>query len=278
MTGPSTDQICAQIDSLGWKAGSVLPQNMLSSIQSFLRNPDNTSPQIDSNDWLIIISQTCDVVQRKLDREPFVEILHCQPQKQLRPDFQWRSTREVDFMPNQETHEEVYLTAHAIKNRYSIPRELLASHSPDPIRTLEGRKVIRLQKWYALRYTRPAWPDAFNNRISNNSKKKLEVALGDLSGNDVEVRIAIANKDRELGDAENYSIAIFFVVDQLAWEKRPDIREKASIAFNTFKTVLKDCNGILLNEELSELINGENFTWQQTKTTDEWNFANLSVD
>ena len=278
MTRQQADAICQKIDSLGWQAGAVLPQQMLPFVQPFLKTPDNASPHVDVADWLIVISQTCDVVQRKLDREPYVEILHCQSKGKLRPDFHWRSTREVDFVPNRNLHKNICLTAHATKSRHLIPRRLLAEHSPDPDKTLELTTVGKLQQWLALRYTRPAWPDAFNNRISNRTRSKLERALGSLSPNDVEVRVAIENKDRELSDDQAYSIAIFFVVDQLVWDEQPAIREKAAMAFNTFKTALKKCPGIHLNEEFSSITSGENFTWQQAKTTDEWNFANLSVD
>lgn len=41
-------------------------------------------------------------------------------------------------------------------------------------------------------------------------------------------------------------------------------------------SVLKGCQGIELDEELSDVVSGNQFTWQDTQQTDLWDFANLS--
>jgi hypothetical protein len=41
-------------------------------------------------------------------------------------------------------------------------------------------------------------------------------------------------------------------------------------------STLDGCVGIAVNQGLSEVVSGAEFTWQDTRATDEWNFANLS--
>jgi hypothetical protein len=250
---------------------------MLPQIAAHLTRPGQPALAVLEDHWLVVVSQTCDVVQAKLDSEPFVEVLHCRPEPKLRPEFQGRkSTRRLDFRPNKEGHAGTVLSAHAIADRYVIPRELFVGHAPDPGRQLSGTAVTNLQQWYALRYSRPAWPDAFNARFDNKAKKRLADALRILTIDDVEVRVAIAENGRELEADQPYHVAVFFVVDQTVWDYAPDIREQAHKAFAEFVSTLAGCAGLAVDEELSGVKSGDDFSWQLTRTTDEWNFANLS--
>ena len=136
--------------------------------------------------------------------------------------------------------------------------------------------ISNLQQWYALRYTRPAWPDPFIDRFDKKAKKKLAAALKLLSTDGVEVRVAIAENDRELEADQTYHMAVFFVVDQLVWGSDPVVREEANKAFAAFVSALAECKGVEPDQELRGVKTGDEFTWQLTRTTDEWNFANLS--
>lgn len=267
----------AQLGKKGWQAGAVIPRAMLPELGPHMARPaGNAAPEVAAADWLVVVSQTCDVVQAKLESEPLIEVLHCKPVAQLRPEYQGRkSTRRLDFRPNKERHEGVMLSAHAIADRYVVPRNLFADHEPDPNRSLGANAVANLQQWYALRYTRPAWPDNLVARLTKGNKK-LAAALKQQTVDDVEVRVAIAEKDEELEADHDYHLAVFFVVDQVVWDTSPGVREVGHKAFAEFVSVLGACKGVVVNQELSGVRSGEDFTWQMTRTTDEWNFANLS--
>jgi hypothetical protein len=246
-------------------------------IAAHLVRPGQPPAEVQADHWLVVISQTCDVVQRKLESEPFLEVLHCRPEPHLRGEFQGRkSTRRLDFRPNKATHADLVLSAHAIADRHVVPRDLFVGHTPDGDRRLSAATVTNLQLWYALRYARPAWPDAFNSRFDKKTKKKLADALKILTVDDVEVRIAIVEREHDLSTEEPYHVALFYVVDQQFWDNEPEIREQAHKSFAEFSSVLAGCNGIAVNEELSGVKSGDEFSWQMTRTTDEWNFANLS--
>lgn len=270
---PLGDEVAEQ----GWRTGAVVPQAMLQAIAQHLTRPGAAEAEVAAEHWLVVVSQTCDVVARTLEAEPFVEVLHCRPIKKPRAQYRdFRSTRILDFRPNRETHETVALSAHAVADRYLVPRELFRDMPPDANRYLSGEAAQRIMAWYALRASRPSWPDAFVTRIDTDTQAALEAAIEPLKEDIAEVRLGIAEKDVELGAEQSYHVAVYFVVDAEIWEGDVDCREAINMAFATFVSKLNDCDGIEVDQDLSEVVSGNEFTWQETRATDEWNFANLS--
>ncbi len=231
-------------------------------------------------DWVIILSQSCDLVAKTIQQEPFVEVLHCHPKSgDPRKEFIYpRSTRRIEFCPNQSTHPNIILTAHAIEDRYIIPRDIFSQEIPDTTRSLDERSIKRIGSWYALRYSRPAWPDSFVQRVSPK-REKFEKLLMELGSdiNDVEVRIALSPNDKSLPKNRPYRVVVWFVVDGNRWEGDPPLREKAQETYNKFIALLKTCQGLTIEINESGVVSGEDFSWQQTHMSDEWNFANLSM-
>lgn len=273
------DSLGSQLDEKGWQAGAVIRHDCVPVLLPHLTRYGQEAPTFEHHDWLVVLSQTCDVVQHDLEKEPLVEILHCRPVEELRPDFQGRkSTRRLDFRANKETHANVCLTAHATADRYVVTRDLLLSFSPDENRRLSEKAVINLHEWYALRYSRPAWPDAFVDRINaaKNVRKKLSTALKQVPTDDVEVRVAIKPYDQELAKGQSYNIALYFIVDRDQWNGSDEIRAATYKAHGEFVAALGACEGITVDDEFGGVKSGDEFSWQLTRTTDEWNFANLS--
>src|SRR6185312_6187656 len=87
----------------GWKSGSVIRPEFYDAVAPYLHHSDEQAPAaIDPNDWLIVVSQSCDVLAPKDDAEPYVEVLRAHPldQKPRRQFCDLRSTRWLDFRPN----------------------------------------------------------------------------------------------------------------------------------------------------------------------------------
>ncbi|QDQ28456.1 hypothetical protein FNU76_20000 [Chitinimonas arctica] len=264
------------IGQQGWCAGAVVPADMLPAIANDLTLPGQPSPQIDPADWLVVVSQTCDVVAAKLEQEPLVELLHCQPIAKLRKGTkELRSTRHLDFKPNRQTHPDLCLTAHAVANRYHVPRQVLLGFGADPDKKLSDLSIDRILAWYALRYGRPSWPNNFVDRISGG-RQALEDALESLADDIAQVRVGIAEKDDELPDGQSYHIAVNFVIDEGVWNGLLDARTTIYEAYADFVSVLNDCIGVEVNQRFSGVVSGAKFSWQEMQSTDEWNFANLT--
>ncbi|MGH9906848.1 MAG: hypothetical protein ACRD8U_14850, partial [Pyrinomonadaceae bacterium] len=199
-----------KIAAQGWSAGTVVPHNFVPVLAQYLAHPNRAPAQVRNEDWLVVVSQPCDVIANTLEQEPFVEVLHCRPVQGLRRQYKdLRSTRFLDFKPNRETHEAVVLSAHATADRYLIPRELLQDLNPDPTRRLSDTSRARVLAWYSLRSGRPAWPNAFVARI-DPAKRTLEETLEPLADDIAEVRISIAERDDELPEGADYHVAVFF--------------------------------------------------------------------
>lgn len=113
------------------------------------------------------------------------------------------------------------------------------------------------------------------NRISG-IKDALEAALEPLNDDIAEVRVGIDEKDDELDEGEDYHLAVFFVVDEDVWSEDVEGREAIHAAFAKFTAELNGCKGIVVDMDTSDVVSGGVFTWQETRATHEWNFANLS--
>jgi hypothetical protein len=82
--------------------------------------------------------------------------------------------------------------------------------------------------------------------------------------------------NRTLGSCTTWRSAVFFVVDESTWTQDIDGRVAIHEAFARFVAGLGACEGVEVNQELSQVISGAEFTWQAARATDGWNFANLS--
>lgn len=266
-----------EIAKQGWCTGAVVAAADVPAIAHYLVRPGAGKPAaIEPKDWLVVVSQTCDVLATKLDAEPFVELLHFRPCEKLRTQHkELRSTRILDFKPNRQAHEPLVLSAHAVADRYLVPREILKDSVPDDARRLSEASTSRVLAWYALRYGRPIWPDRFVARIGK-SKTALEETLAPMRDDIAEVRVGIVEKDQELDEDQAYHVAVYFVVDEKVWESDVEGRTAIQAVFAKFVSELAGCQGIEVNQDLSEVVSGAEFTWQETRATDEWNFANLS--
>jgi hypothetical protein len=262
------------LNALGWRTGAVVPHSFVESMTQFLQNPGHRPAQVNETHWLVVVSQSCDVVAHTVKQEPYMEVLHCTPIPKLRRQTrELRSTRVLDFKPNPNTHPQLVLTAHATADRYLVPRELFLQTASDPTRQLAEPSRIRMSAWYSLRYGRPAWPNNFNARIDGD---KLEEILQPLADDIAEVRVSIVERDQELDEHTPYRVAVYFVVDEKIWNEEPEQREAAQLVFADFVSALAACPGIEVMQNLSEVVSGAKFSWQSMQLSDAWNFANLS--
>lgn len=275
-----TDQSCVsnytQLLALGWRGGSVLSHELLQGIQPQLTRGREAPPAVDGNCWAIVISQTCDLVALKDEAEPYVEILLARVSQEKKPRTQFvdrRSTRYLDFRPNRALYPERILTAHASANRYSVPRAALLAGPPDPGRVLSDTAVQGLQAWFALRAQRPAWPDAFGRRIQAQ-RTELEKALQPVREDLAEVRVAIQPRDAEQVEGQAYTTLVMFVM-KAADHADEALRRNVTGAFQAFVAALSKCSGIEIHE-LSAVVSGDDFSREETRSTDLWDFAYLS--
>jgi hypothetical protein len=99
--------------------------------------------------------------------------------------------------------------------------------------------------------------------------------LKDISDSVAEIHVAISDHDIELTATESYLITLYAVMDADLYRENYELRKKCIKSFGNFLNLLRTCPGIAVSEE-SELIPGDQFSWQMQRMTDLWNFANLT--
>lgn len=266
-----------RLNALGWCTGAVVSPERIAALSRALHNPRRQPADVLPEHWLVVVSQTCDVLARKLEQEPYLELLHCRVIPKLRSQFkELRSTRTLDFKPDKDRQPNLCLTAHAVADRYLVPREMFAKFAPDPARSLSEAARRRVLAWYSLRYGRPTWPDAFVRRVSAVAKE-LEQALEPIVEDDMaEVRVSLREWDCELQDKEPYHLEVYFVIDAAHWRTNEAGRKSVHAAFANFVSLLQQCVGVDVDMVASGVLSGDEFTWQDTRETDQWDFANLT--
>lgn len=118
---------------------------------------------VGDDDWLIVTSHHCDVVNNKLEKEPFVEVLRAEVVKQKAPNNAeggGRSPRVIQLLVEDGIN--TFVLSCKVHERWTLPRENLAAEAP--VRCLDEKNRRLLAEWLAKRYIRAAFPSAFDDR------------------------------------------------------------------------------------------------------------------
>ena len=206
-----------------------------------------------------------------------MEALHCRPIVKPRQQYRdLRSTRFIDFRPNRDTHPDLSLSAHAVADRYVLRRQILKDIAPDPAASTK----FNCGSAFAGLVCPPLWSAQLARRLREaNWQGNRGSAGAALNRSRTILRKfgwQLRKGRRNLERGATYHLVIYFVVDQSVWRSNPAGRESIHKAFAEFVSALNARHGIDVNQDLSAVVPGDEFTWQDTKITDEWNFANLS--
>ncbi len=147
------------IEKHGWRQGAVLGPALLCTARE--RAPSGLT--ITEDNWLVVTSHDCDVVNARLDKEPTVEVLRAEVVQQ-KPDKQqvWgRNPRDLHLEVEGRNGGALVLKIR-VHERWSLPREVLSTEAPARILADKERRLIA--EWLAKRYIRAAFPTAFDGR------------------------------------------------------------------------------------------------------------------
>jgi len=163
MDAQKMQEIRSAIINNGWKQGKLVSSNVVDFKSLIFLRPFNT----DSITHCLVISQTCDIVQPKLEKEPLVE---CLPISSLdKPDMlkvNGRNSREYHF-----EHEGMFYSVD-IWNTCFIDKQFLIDADIKNEMELSEKLIAGIAQWKARRYIRVAWPDSFHHRAKSFFKSK----------------------------------------------------------------------------------------------------------
>ena len=209
----------------GWKQGMIL-------IPGDCRLQAHAHHPITNDDRLLIVSQTCDLVQGSFERDPYFEVLCLHPMDRA-PDGGYRggkNSRRIEFdlkLPDS-THRHWYALPY---ERHVVDRKLLLSGLQPAFLIEDSNTLKMILRWLSGRYTRTAFPEAFVSRIDARRGaigKKL-ARLNDFVSN-IFVRLL---PFEELSTGQSYGIEIILLMEADTFDN---------------ETVFKECNEI--KEEL----------------------------
>ena len=219
-----------QLRAAGWRQGSVVSPDSLAALG------------YPTHDVAILVNQDCDVVQ-STDVEPEVELILGQRRHAPRPDCPFgRNPRELDLLLTNEAG----AVSFRIRDRVSVSKESLSAHRPSSA-MLDPVERRTLARWIAKRYTRPAWPDAFNERLGHVEDRLERLFKNEASIPISAILVMLDPPDEELPDGEDYQVAVWLTVE--VGSQLDSVAAKRAATFEVrLAEILRSCAGINLRE------------------------------
>lgn len=198
-----------------WRQGDIVPDDLAYSILSRLADDKHCGPLrgFTYPGILVLVSQSCDLIQPSWDKEPFAEAIWgtSAPEAKV-PDVQ--SPRAIQLPESDEAKSAKYIFED--RNRIVLPRKWMVGHVPSGRRMQPDglRKLIRM---VIRRYDRQPLPTEFVNRlkragVANKINKLLRGSMEDLSGVTIYLRLNTGDEptpENSVQDYVAYPLAVY---------------------------------------------------------------------
>jgi hypothetical protein len=195
-------------------------------------------------DCAVVISQDCDVVQA-VEVEPFLEVIAAKVLEPPRPDLlHGRNPRLIDIPVVAPVGRYLHISVH---DRFRIEKHDLAAHAPSATITLDREMTSQLAKWIAKRYTRVAWPDAFNERLAAVDDKLERLFKSDSGKVITGIWLNLDPVDEELDWNRDYRLAVWLTMRSDSMMDRNEVRRGEEFE-QRLRQLLGSCKGIELYE------------------------------
>ena len=248
---------------LGWRQGILLkPDDRLK---------ENAHYDISDDDLLLIVSQTCDLVQGSFKNEPWFEVLCLHPLHSA-PDgncLGGKNSRRIEFSTSAIRGDPS--TWYALPHeRHLIDRRLLLE-GVEPAGMIDGETLKMILSWLSRRYTRTAFPEAFIQRMDARKRPigKKFARLNPLVAN-VFIRL---EPFEEIETEHTYTVELMLVMNADDFDD-PDKYKLCEAIQNELEKQLDQCDGI----EVEEILIGStaDVTIEDLKGYREWDYSYLS--
>ncbi len=232
-----------KLEKAGWRQGSIIKPEDIANI---LPRANTTHDKIEYNNNLILVvaSQSCDIASDSTDLEPIIELsvarqiseqngnyVHNHSPRLLHTSILIRSD---DINTSSYTQ---YIECRAFEKLF-VPKECFDGMQPDASRILQEKFLESYVAWLAARYSRPALPTEFNNRISivdpkDQRKKKVKKMNEHLSGIYIDI-----SPNREIGCDEQYRVDLLGLVPA-TFNLRGDLAKSVETLLGEYAEIMK---------------------------------------
>jgi hypothetical protein len=236
-----------QIDSLGWRQGAIVPASaeIVGSIRMVPFAQFDTLP--DPPYWLVLVSQDCDIVCESIEVEPAVEVLVALPiARELERHRQVRHPREL-HLTLEGDHGAQQPVSLQVRNRGLLERRLLLTHRPFTELRVASHSVDQISTFIGGRYTRVAYPAAFEDRMRR--AKRALIGVFERYSTELQDIFLVVRPFEEVGDDVAYDLTVYAVVRDRVADGPPNryntLKQELAAAI---RRPLRQCNGINLEK------------------------------
>lgn len=200
-----------QLEEIGWRQGSIV------KAEDIIQLLEKSSKDFCDKCILIIASQSCDITNFNVEDDPILELSIGRVVKEQNGNCTFNKNARILHTElkckskNSTVSEDIFVELKACE-KIQVDKSKFLSISPDRKRILANEQLKGYVSWLAARYSRPALPTAFNDRISmvdpkNKRKNKAKSANDLLLGIYVEII-----PDKEIPDGETYMVNLLGLV------------------------------------------------------------------
>lgn len=262
------------IAQLDWRQGCIFSKNMVIQLQNddeIIKSVSESEKKIikgaNESDLFIVITHDCDLVNESFENEPEIEVVLARSVTTENASQFWgKNPRKFQF----KLQPEQLLYGICVHDRVFLPRNLLLNHSPDSERELEATLKKQICLWLSKRYFRAAFPDSFNNRIAEKSKRKISEKFKK-NGKEV-TAIYISGADEEVKDDVRYEIIVKATMQDETFNN-PVLRREAQSVIDLLECELGR-SGIEVKE--SSVVSEAEVSIDDLRFLKRWDYDHLS--
>ena len=203
----------SQLEAVGWRQGRMVKPANIKELLTTTEIP--FEPEL----VLLVASQSCDIANNSIELDPCVEFSVGRRIHTTDGNFTYNKNPRVlhlvvvrrlgDGSEPSAGYAELYVELHVelkAHEKISVTKERLARLEPDNQGNLDEGQLRGYVGWLAARYSRPALPSTFNDRLraadrKNKLRRQAKTAGADLLGVYVELF-----PETELDDGEHYTV------------------------------------------------------------------------
>lgn len=236
------------LEASGWRQGSIVDQSDTETIlkQSHL--------DLDDRPILVVASQSCDIAN---NGDPQVEFSVSREIENINGNFTYnKNARKLHCSLQVSTGtENIFSIRHIELNAFekiSVNKSHIEGLGPNQSIQLDDNQLDAYVGWLSARYSRPALPTSFNDRVRSadpKGKAKKIAKSGNRALSGIYVQIA---PNREISPDERYSANLLGLIPV----DKKSLRNEATVAIDAYAEILRNAgidvaHAVLTEDEVS---------------------------
>ena len=185
-----------------WRQGIVVEDKQKIAVLSHV---SEYYPWIANAEALVLFSQDCDLLNPSLDNEPFAEFFCASFIPEINPSFAFgKNPRQIHLRLSN-----TQCLSLSINHRIRIDRSLLADilFDHEPL-MLQDSNLKILLSWLSKKYSRPAYPDRFNELLGQIPKLDKKMLNLNTSFNNIKRLFFMIVPNAEIAEDQSYSLTV----------------------------------------------------------------------